>query len=116
MTSLQAPKLRQHGLQAAVGTDPETVVLSDQFRLGSPLLLSRAAFDVIRLFDGQKTLQVIQAESAVMFEGQPVALEILNNLVAGLEQEYYLESPRLFSRLSVADRPPSCIGCYDADP
>jgi MEMO1 family protein len=111
---LDTPKLRQ-GLQAANGPEPDTVVLSDLFRLGGPLLLSRAAFDLIRLFDGEKTLPVLQAESAVMFEGQIVPLETFSNLLAGLDQEFFLESPRLFDRLSIPDRPATCIGCYDAD-
>jgi AmmeMemoRadiSam system protein B len=112
---LDTPKLR-HGLQAAVGPEPDTVILMDQFRLGGPLMVSRVAFDLIRLFDGQKTLSVVQTESATMFDGAMVPLETLGNLIAGLDQEFFLESPRLFERLSVADRPPSCIGCYDADP
>ena len=45
-----------------------------------------------------------------------VPLETLGNVVAGLDQEYFLESPRLLSRLNEPDRSPSCIGCYDADP
>src|SRR5438067_12709653 len=113
--SLDTPKLRP-GLHAAVGPEPETVVLMDQFRLGGPLLLSRAAFDIIRLFDGQKSLSILQSEATMMFAGSLVPLETLSNLIAGLDQEHFLESPRLLSRLAAPDRPPSCIGCYDADP
>ncbi len=112
---LERPKLR-HGLHASAGPEPDVVVVMDHFRLGGPLMLSRAAFDLIRLFDGQKTLITIQAEASSMFSGSTVPMETLANLVAGLDQEYYLESPRLLSRLSVPDRPPACIGCYDADP
>jgi AmmeMemoRadiSam system protein B len=113
--NIQSPKLR-HGIQAFAGTEPDTVVLTDQFRLGGPLLLSRAAFDIIRLFDGSKTLEIIRDESALMFEGQSVSLETLGNLIEGLDKEFFLQSPRLLGRLFVPDRPPSCIGCYDADP
>src|SRR3954470_13688908 len=115
MADLNTPKLRP-GIQFAAGPEPGTVVLVDQFRLGGPLMLSRAAFDLIRLFDGQKTLAVLQRESAILFDGEAVPLDTLGNLVAGLEQEYFLESPRLLSRLNTPDRPPACIGCYDADP
>jgi len=115
LAGLDTPKLRP-GLQVANGSEPGTVVLVDQFRLGGPLMLSRAAFDLIRLFDGEKTLSVLQTESAILFGGQSVPLDTLSNLLAGLDQEFFLETPRLFNRLSVADRPPSCIGCYDADP
>ena len=68
MPTLNTPKLRA-GLHAAVGPEPDSVVLMDQFRLGGPLLLSRAAFDLIRLFDGEKTLAILQSESAILFDG-----------------------------------------------
>jgi MEMO1 family protein len=115
MGDLDRPRLRP-GLHAAAGPSPDVVVLMDNFRLGGPLMLSRAAFDLIRLFDGEKTLPTIQAETAIMFAGSPVPLETLANLISGLDQELFLDSPRLHSRLTVADRPPSCIGSYDADP
>ncbi|MSR55228.1 MAG: AmmeMemoRadiSam system protein B [Gemmataceae bacterium] len=115
MADLSTPKLR-HGLDAALGSEPNTVILSDRFRLGRPLVLSRAAFNLIRLFDGKKTLPVLQAESALMFEGNEVPIETFENLLHGLNEEYYLESPRLLTRLNEPERPPSCIGCYDADP
>ena len=115
MTGLDTPKLRP-GLKACAGPQPNTVVLEDQFRLGGPLLLSRAAFDLIRLFDGQKTLAGLQTESALLFSGEMVPLDTLNNLVVGLDQEFFLEGPRLLARLTTPDRPPSCIGSYDADP
>lgn len=112
---LDKPRLRP-GLHAAAGPTADAVVLMDSFRLGGPLMLSRAAFDLIRLFDGEKTLTTIQAETALMFTGSPVPLDTLTNLIAGLDQEFFLDSPRLLERLRVPDRPPSCIGCYDADP
>lgn len=115
MADLNTPKLRP-GLQVANGPEPGTVVLVDQFRLGGPLMLSRAAFDLIRLFDGEKSLTVLHQESAILFDGQAVPVETIRNLVDGLEQEFFLESPRLLGRLSQPDRPPACIGCYDADP
>jgi len=57
------------------------VVIEDHFRLGGPLLLSQAAFDLIRLFDGQKTHAVIQAETSILF-GEAISLDIIANLVA----------------------------------
>jgi AmmeMemoRadiSam system protein B len=68
------------------------------------------------LFDGEKTLTVLQQESAIIFNGNPVPLDTIGNLVAGLDQALFLESTRLLERLTAPDRPPSCIGCYDADP
>lgn len=116
MADLNAPKLRLQGLQPFAGPEPGSVVLVDRFRLGGPVMLSRAAFDLIQLFDGEKTLEVIRAESAILFDGSPAPLEEIANLVRGLEREFFLDTPRLHSRLMVPDRPPACIGCYDADP
>ncbi|HVK07858.1 MAG TPA: AmmeMemoRadiSam system protein B [Gemmataceae bacterium] len=115
MNATDTPRLRR-GLQFMAGQEPGTVYIADHFRLGGPIQISRAAFDVIRLFDGEKTLHQLQAETAVMFGGEGADLETLGNLVAGLDQEHFLDSPRLHARLNVPDRPPACIGCYDADP
>ncbi|HJZ89415.1 MAG TPA: AmmeMemoRadiSam system protein B [Gemmataceae bacterium] len=114
MPDLDTPKLRP-GLQVMAGPEPQIVVIIDHFRLGGPFPLSRDAFDLIRLFDGRKTLADVRAESVIMF-GEAVPLDALTNLVEALDQEFFLESPRLFDRLTVPDRPPVCIGCYDADP
>ena len=81
------------------------MVIEDQFRLGGPLMLSRAAFDLIRLFDGEKTLAALQAESAVLFGGETVPLDVIGNLVAGLDQAFFLEGPRLLSRLTTPGPP-----------
>lgn len=115
MDDVQTPKLRP-GLQLTAGDKPETVVLIDHFRLGGPLQMSKAAFDVIRLFDGQRTLAMVQSEAAKMFEGGVPPLETLQNLVQVLDQAYFLDTPRLRERLNVADRPPSCVGSYEAEP
>ena len=115
MADLDTPKLRP-GLRATTGPEPNTVVMEDQFRLGGPLILSRAAFDLIRLFDGAKTFAALQAEASLLFGGEAVPLDVIGNLVAGLDQEFFLEGPRLLARLTTPDRPPACVGCYDADP
>src|SRR6476661_7458257 len=85
MADLDTPKLRP-GLRVTTGPEPNSVVIEDQFRLGGPLLLSRAAFDLIRLFDGEKTLASIQVESAILFGGEMVPLDTIANLIAGLDQ------------------------------
>jgi MEMO1 family protein len=115
MNATDTPRLRR-GLQFMVGQEPGMVIVADHFRLGGPIQISRVAFDVIRLFDGEKTLPQLRAETAIMFGGQGADLETLGNLVAGLDQEYFLDTPRLHARLNTPDRLPSCIGCYDADP
>lgn len=115
MMPTNVPALRP-GLKFVAGDQPGTVVIVDQYRLGGPLQLSLAAFDVIRLFDGERTLEEIRVKSATLFEGSPVPNDVLLNLLTGLDQELFLDTPRLHERLRISDRPPSCIGCYDADP
>jgi MEMO1 family protein len=115
MTDADHPKLRKN-LQAVSGEKPGTVILSDPFHLGGPLQISRAAFDLIMLFDGRRDLAAIRETSAKMFEGQAVNLETLGNLIEGLDHAYFLDSPRLHTRLTLADRLPACIGSYEADP
>jgi MEMO1 family protein len=114
---LTKPKLRQN-LKASVGEAPNTVVLSDPFHLGGPLLVSRLAFDVMKLFDGEHTMEQIHADFAKLFgaQSQIDVGDTLKNLLAGLDQAFFLDSPRLHERLTLPDRPPSCIGSYEADP
>lgn len=114
MTDLDRPKLRP-GLQFMAEAD-DRVAIADQFRLGGPLAVSHAAFDLIRLFDGTRTLLNLQAEAMAMFDGEHVPLDTLQNLVTGLDEALFLESSRLDARLNLADRPPVCVGSYDADP
>ena len=115
MTEQDIPKLRP-GLKAVAGDKPDTVVIVDQYRLGDAIELSHAMFEIITLFDGKKNLQQIRAETAKMFEGEPVPMETLLNLVKGLDLDYLLDSPRLREKLNTPDRAPTCIGVYDADP
>ncbi len=115
MTDHDIPKLRP-GLKAVAGNKPDTVVIIDQYRLGDAIELSHAMFEIVTLFDGHKTLKQIQAETAKMFEGQAVPLETLTNLVRGLDMDYLLDTPRLRDKLNTPDRPPVCVGVYDADP
>lgn len=115
MTDHDIPKLRP-GLKAVAGNKPDTVIIVDQYRLGDAIELSHAMFEIVTLFDGRKTLKEIQAETAKMFEGQAVPMETLANLVRGLDMDYLLDTPRLRDKLNTPDRPPVCVGVYDADP
>ncbi|WP_020471285.1 AmmeMemoRadiSam system protein B [Zavarzinella formosa] len=115
MTELDIPKLRP-GLKAVAGDKPDTVVIVDQYRLGDAIEISHAMFELITLFDGRKNLKQIREETAKMFEGEPVPMETLVNLVRGLDLDYLLDTPRLREKLNTPDRPPTCVGVYDADP
>lgn len=115
MTENDIPKLRP-GLKAVAGDKPDTVVIVDRYRLGDAIEISHAMFELVLLMDGVKTLKQIQAETAKMFEGQPVPMETLLNLVHGLDLDYLLDTPRLRDKLNTPNRAPTCIGVYDADP
>lgn len=115
MTEQDIPKLRP-GLKAVAGDKPDTVIIVDQYKLGDAIELSHAMFELVTLFDGQKNLKQIQAETAKLFEGAPVPMETLLNLVKGLDLDYLLDTPRLREKLNTPDRAPTCVGVYDADP
>lgn len=110
------PLLRTN-LQAHRGNEIGSVILSDPFRLGGgPLEMSRVTFDIVRLFNGERTLEQVGQASAKLFGGRAVPEETLRNLLDGLDRAMYLVNARLEERLTRPDRPPSCIGCYDEDP
>ncbi|MEZ6141615.1 MAG: AmmeMemoRadiSam system protein B [Zavarzinella sp.] len=109
------PVLRP-GLRPVLADEPGKVVLLDDFRIGSAMQLSRAAFDIVRLIDGKKNINQIRAEASKLFEGQEVPLETIQNILVGLEQATFLDTPALRNRITQADRPPACLGVYDADP
>lgn len=111
------PRMRP-GLRFLAGRDPHTVYIADLFRLAgvAPVPISRNAFEIMRLFDGEKTLAILQAEAAILFDGATVPLDELEKLIAFLDECYFLEGPRLLKRLTVPERPPACLGCYDPDP
>jgi MEMO1 family protein len=115
MGNLDTPNLRP-GVDLVPGSEPDTVVLVDRLRISKPVFLHRMVGELIARFDGQKTLAALQADASILFGGESVSLEAIANLVTQLDERLFLASPRLLDRLNLPNRPPSCIGVYDADP
>lgn len=115
MPVAHGPLLRPN-LSVSLGEDPMQVILEDPYRLGGPLTMSRPTFEIIRLFDGTRTITQASKDSSAICGGHPVAKETIQRLADRLDVEYFLVSPRLHERLNSPDRPPSCIGSYHADP
>ena len=82
----------------------------------APLRLTRLQCGWLRWFDGEHTLAEIQ-ELASRDAGAAVPLEPIRQLAVALDGALFLEGPRFRARASAGMvRPPSCIGCYEADP
>src|SRR5439155_3290110 len=107
------PKLRP-GLTAEPAADG--VVVFDRLRIGRVVQISRFGLEVVRRFDGGRTLQEIQLELIELAGGTLVPLDAIAGLAAGLDEALLLDTPRFREAVGGPVRSPSCIGCYDADP
>jgi AmmeMemoRadiSam system protein B len=119
MSALERPQLRPHLAAAPEGRGG--YVIWDQLRLADrQLRVTKLEMTLLRLFDGHRTLQDIQAESMLHIDGPIVPLEICTRLVQNLEDALFLEGPRFRGRLREHTdnpiRPPSCLGSYGDDP
>jgi AmmeMemoRadiSam system protein B len=92
------------------------VVLFDPLRIGKPITLTRLGLEIVRRFDGTRTLRDVQAEIMALTSGAIVPLDTFTELVAGLDEALLLESPRFQDLVAGPVRKPSCIGSYDGDP
>ncbi|MBY0512532.1 MAG: AmmeMemoRadiSam system protein B [Gemmataceae bacterium] len=107
------PRLRP-GLSAEPAGDG--VVLLDRLRVGQVVQVSPFGLEVVKRFDGRRTIQEIQLELIRLTGGQFVPLDAITRLAAGLDQALLLDTPRFRDRIGGPVRKPSCIGCYDGDP
>ncbi len=108
----ELPKLRP-GLQAF--QSGEEVLLSDPYRIGSPVGLTRHALALVSLFNGERTLFDIQTEFANR-KGEFLPTEWIQDLIDSLDEEYLLDSPRLKTHLQTPIRKPICVGVYSENP
>jgi AmmeMemoRadiSam system protein B len=92
------------------------VVLFDPLRIGKPIPLTRLGLEIVRRFDGTRTLRDVQAEIMGLTGGAIVPLDTFTELVAGLDEAFLLESSRFQDLVAGPVRKPSCIGSYDGDP
>jgi AmmeMemoRadiSam system protein B len=119
MSPLDRPQLRPH-LDVAP-QDGRHYLLYDKLRLSEAGLgLTPLGLRLVSLFDGRRTLRDVQVEVMRQSGGQLVPLEVFTNLAEQLEQALFLEGPRYRARVAAwarePIRPPSCVGCYEADP
>jgi MEMO1 family protein len=89
-----------------------------------PILLGMGAYFIVTLFDGRNDLHAIQDGFTKRF-GEKLPAEKLQDLIAALDQSYFLDLPRLAERvrrvrddfLSAPDRPAVHAGaCYAKEP
>ena len=92
------------------------IVLFDPYRVGKAVGLAPFGWEIVRRLDGRRTLLELQTELQRLTGGREVPIESLTNLIAMLEDALLLQSQRFEAQLRGAVRPPSCIGCYSADP
>jgi AmmeMemoRadiSam system protein B len=117
MSTLERPRLRPYLDPTPDESDPSFVVLEDQLRLGgASLRLNRDEYRCVRLFDGNRTLREVQAETTARAGGPPLPLELVARLARALDDRLFLDGPRYRQRLDGPVREPSCLGCYQADP
>jgi AmmeMemoRadiSam system protein B len=117
MPTSERPRLRPGLAAARDETDPRYVLVWDKLRLSSRIQrLSLLEFAWIQMFNGEHTLQDIQAEAMRQVNGQLLTLNLFSSLVAKLDEALFLESPRFRQCLAGPVREPSCIGCYAGEP
>src|SRR5207245_600966 len=92
------------------------VVIVDQLRVGNTIEITAFGFELVRRFDGNRTLRDLQREVMELAGGQLVPLEAITALATGLDEALLLDTPRFRDRISGPVRKPSCLGCYDPDP
>jgi AmmeMemoRadiSam system protein B len=107
------PKLRP-GL-AAEPADGRVVIV-DRLRIGNVVEVTAIGFELIRRFDGERTLLQIRDELIKVTGGLAIPLDTISSLVSGLDEALFLDSPRFYDRIGGPVRKPSCLGCYDPDP
>jgi MEMO1 family protein len=90
-----------------------------------PVLLGMGAYYLVTLFDGQNSLHNIQAAFSRRFNGEILPIEKIEELVAALDQGFFLDSPAFAARvqrvreefLAAPERPAALAGlCYESEP
>jgi AmmeMemoRadiSam system protein B len=110
------PRLRPGLAAIRDQRDSTRIIIWDQLRISQQQQrLTDVEFDVVQLFDGQRTLRDIQAE-AVRQAGILMPLETFADLARRLDEALFLDGPRFRALLDSPVREPSCIGCYKGDP
>jgi MEMO1 family protein len=110
---LDRPLLRPYLQCVDSRKHPHHFFLVDRLGLAGPMPLTQAEFAWVERFDGVHTVADIQREA--MRQGQLVPLHQLQQLVQRLDEGLLLETPRFQQMVNAPDRPPRCIGVYEAE-
>jgi AmmeMemoRadiSam system protein B len=117
MPVVERPELRPYLAAAQDEDDERYVYVWDRLRISSePQRLTRLEFFWLQLFDGQRSLRDIQAESMTRLDHQFFPIDALAAFVERMERALFLDSPGFRERADAPIRPPSCIGAYEGDP
>ncbi len=121
MTPLDRPRLRGSITPQIDPEDDRFFYLADRSRISPYLVrMPREAAGLLALFDGESSLRDIQALLMRELEGEPVSIDLLEQLAGKLDAALMLDSPRFEQRkaelLREPIREPACIGCYAGDP
>jgi AmmeMemoRadiSam system protein B len=115
--SAPLPKLRAGLAEMEDPRDRRFVLVSDPYRLTDQYLrVPRGVHAWLRMFDGRSTLAEIQARISLFLNGRPVPISEIEQIATVLDTAGFLENDVYRQKLNQPDRPPSCIGCYHADP
>ena len=117
MQHLEKPRVRPYLVADQVRGEPSSFEISDLLRL-SPAVMRVTALDleIMKRMEGKQSIAELQDSLKPMLGGGTVSPEYFTKLLAMLEECLFLDSPNWQSAISSPVRPPSCIGCYDADP
>jgi AmmeMemoRadiSam system protein B len=114
---LESPRLRPGLAAMRDGQDPSYYYVWDRSRMTHrPQRLTAQEVAWMQLFDGQRTLQDIHAAVAGEGDRSLASLEQITALAKKLGEALFLDNQHFCDYLTGADRDPSCIGSYEAEP
>jgi MEMO1 family protein len=113
----ERPQLRPYLAAAEDEDDARFVYVWDRLRISpEPQRLTQLEFLWLQMFDGERTLRDIQAESMSRLDHQILPLDDLAAFAGRMEQALFLDGPGFRERVDAPVRPPACIGAYEGDP
>ncbi len=113
----ERPQLRPYLAAAEDDDDARYVYVWDRLRVSpEPQRLTRLEFLWLQMFDGERTLRDVQAESMSRLDHQFLPLDALATFVERMERALFLDGPGFRARVAAPVRPPACIGAYEGEP
>jgi AmmeMemoRadiSam system protein B len=117
MSVPERPQLRPYLAAAEDDDDPRYVYVWDRLRVSpEPQRISRVEFLWLQLFDGERTLRDVQAESMRRNEHRLLPIDQLTAFAERMERALFLDGPAFRGRVDGPVRPPSCVGAYEGEP